>query len=74
MEIGIEEKLNFNFELFQNKFHLKDCIIGRLTFNKVKLIIKSAEIHFYKKEILLGNFFNDFYFTIIILSNKNKIK
>jgi len=54
LEIGILERLNFNLELFQNKFHLNDCIIGRLTFNKVKLTIKSAEIHFYKKEILLG--------------------
>lgn len=56
MEIGIQDKLDFNFEIFQNKFSLNDCIIGRLRFNKVNIQIKSAEIHFIKKEIFLGNF------------------
>ena len=54
IEMGIQEKLNLNFEIFQNKFHLHDCIIGKLIFNKVKIPIKSVEVHLYKKEILLG--------------------
>ena len=49
-EIGISDKLDFIFEIFQNKFHLSDCILGKITFNKVNFPIKCIEIHLYKKE------------------------
>jgi hypothetical protein len=50
----MQDKLNLEFEVFQNKFHLNDCILGKLTFNKVSLGIKSVEIHLFKKELLLS--------------------
>lgn len=56
IEVGIQDHVNFNFEIFQNKFSLQDCIIGRIKFNLVKIQLKGAELHLYKKEILLGIF------------------
>lgn len=55
LEIGIQDKLNFSIEIFQQKFHLSDCILGKVMFKKVKIPIKSLEAHLYKKEILFSN-------------------
>jgi hypothetical protein len=51
-EVGIQNAFKMNIEIFQNKFHLNDCILGRIIFNKVKFSIKSIEAHLYKKEII----------------------
>jgi hypothetical protein len=51
-EVGIQNLFSMNIEIFQNKFHLNDCIIGKIKFNKVKFNIKSVEAHLYKKECI----------------------
>jgi vacuolar protein sorting-associated protein 26 len=33
LEVGIEGKLQLRFELDSTKFHLEDCIMGRVIFN-----------------------------------------
>ena len=37
LELGVEGKLGLSFELDRTKFHLEDCITGRVTFGLVKL-------------------------------------
>ena len=43
MEVGIEECLHIEFEFNQSKFHLKDCILGKVFFNLVRIKIKHME-------------------------------
>lgn len=54
MEVGIEECLHIEFEFNQSKFHLKDCILGKVFFNLVRIKIKHMELSIIKKEIV-GN-------------------
>ena len=39
MEVGIEECLHIEFEFSHSKFHLKDCILGKVSFNLVRIKI-----------------------------------
>ena len=41
MEVGIEECLHIEFEFAKSFYHLKDVIIGRVSFNLVKIKINS---------------------------------
>lgn len=50
MEVGIEEMLHIEFELGQSKFHLKDCILGKVSFNLVRIKIKLMELSIVRKE------------------------
>ena len=50
LEVGIEGKLRLSFELDSTKFHLEDCIVGRVLFNIVKLKISLVEILLIKRE------------------------
>ena len=52
MEVGIEECLHIEFEFNQSKFHLKDCILGKVFFNLVRIKIKHMELSIIKKEII----------------------
>jgi vacuolar protein sorting-associated protein 26 len=52
MEVGIEECLHIEFEFNQSKFHLKDCILGKVFFNLVRIKIKHMELSIIKKEIV----------------------
>jgi vacuolar protein sorting-associated protein 26 len=54
MEVGIEECLHIEFEFNYSKFHLKDCILGKVFFNLVRIKIKHMELSIIKKEIV-GN-------------------
>ena len=40
MEVGIEECLHIEFEFERSKFHLRDCILGKVNFNLVRIKIK----------------------------------
>jgi len=49
-EVGLEGKLEFKFELDRTKFHLEDCITGKVSFNKVRIQIAQMEIILIKRE------------------------
>ena len=40
MEVGIEECLHIEFEFANSAFHLKDCILGKVHFNLVRINYK----------------------------------
>ena len=50
MEVGIEECLHIEFEFTRSKFHLKDCIVGLVRFNLVRIKIKLMELSIIRKE------------------------
>ncbi|CDW90814.1 hbeta58 vps26 protein [Stylonychia lemnae] len=52
MEVGIEDYLLIGFEFLKSKFHIKDCIEGRITFIQIKLRIKHMELSIIKKETI----------------------
>ena len=51
MEVGIEECLHIEFEFNKNYYHLKDVIVGRVSFSLVKIRIKFMEINLVRKEV-----------------------
>lgn len=50
MEVGIEDCLHIEFEYDRNKFHLSDCIEGRVYFLLVRIKIKTMEIAIIRRE------------------------
>lgn len=52
MEVGIEECLHIEFEFANSKFHLKDCLLGKVNFNLVRIKIKHMELSIVRKEIV----------------------
>ena len=57
MEIG-KDDLNLEFEFFHSKFHLKDCILGKISFYKICFKMKSLELQIIRKETLFSNRFS----------------
>ena len=55
MEVGVSNSIHMEYELFKNKYHLQDCIVGKIFFIKVAMKVKTIEIHFVKKEMYGGN-------------------
>lgn len=51
LEVGIEECLHIEFEYTKSKFHLKDLLIGKVSFLLVRIRIKYMEVHIIKREI-----------------------
>jgi vacuolar protein sorting-associated protein 26 len=52
LEVGIEDWLHLVFDVQRNKFHLRDCITGQVTFKKVSIRLKSMELQIIKKETI----------------------
>lgn len=50
MEVGIEECLHIEFEFANSRFHLKDCILGKVNFNLVRIKIKLMELSIIRRE------------------------
>lgn len=50
MEVGIEECLHIEFEFMHSSFHLRDCILGKVSFNLVRIKIKMMELSIIRKE------------------------
>ena len=50
MEVGIEGCLHIEFQYEKSRYHLEDCIIGRIYFMTVRLKIKHMEICIIRKE------------------------
>lgn len=52
MEVGIEDHLHIEFEFTKSKYHLRDCIVGKVNFNLVRIKIKVMEMNLVKREVL----------------------
>lgn len=52
MEVGSENRLNIELEIFKNIFHLKDCVEGRILFKEVSVPLKTMELWIVRKEVL----------------------
>ena len=50
MEVGIEECLHIEFEFEKSKYHLRDCLVGKVRFNLIRIKIKFMELSLLKKE------------------------
>lgn len=50
MEVGIEDCLHIEFSYNQTHYHLKDCLEGKVSFQLVKIRIKSMELSVVRKE------------------------
>ena len=52
MEVGIEDCLHIEFEYNQSKYHLKDMVVGKISFLLVRIKIKSMELSILRRESL----------------------
>jgi vacuolar protein sorting-associated protein 26 len=52
LEVGIEECLLIDFEYNKSNYHLKDCIVGKVSFHLVRIKIKLMEIAIVRREII----------------------
>lgn len=50
MEVGIEDCLHIEFEYDKSKYHLKDCIMGKVYFLLVRIKIKHMEVDIIRRE------------------------
>ncbi len=50
MEVGIEDCLHIEFEFSRSVYSLKDCILGKVFFNLVRIKIKQMELNIIRKE------------------------
>ena len=50
MEVGIEDCLHIEFEFPKSHYHLRDCLVGNVSFKLVKINIKTMEINIIKRE------------------------
>ncbi len=44
--------IHLEYELYQSKFYLDQCIIGKIYFVRVNMKVKAAEVHLIKRETL----------------------
>ncbi len=52
MEVGIEECLHIEFQYNKGKYHMKDCVLGKVDFILVRIKIKHMELGITKREIM----------------------
>ena len=50
IKVGIEDCLHIEFEYNKSKYHLKDWVIGKVSFLLVKIKIKHMELDIIKRE------------------------
>lgn len=50
MEVGIEDCLHIEFEYERSKYHLKDCVVGKVYFLLVRIKIKHMELNIIRRE------------------------
>ena len=52
MEVGIEDCLHIEFEYNKGKYHLRDCVLGKVYFLLVKIKIKFMELQLLRRETI----------------------
>jgi vacuolar protein sorting-associated protein 26 len=55
MEVGIEDCLHIEFEFSRSVFTMRDCVLGKVYFNLVRIKIKHMELNIIKKETVGSN-------------------
>ena len=50
MEVGIEDCLHIEMEFTRSVFNLKDCLLGQVFFNLVRIKIKRMDLNIIRKE------------------------
>ena len=55
MEVGIEDCLHIEFEYDKQKYHMKDCILGKIYFLLVRIKIKHMELAIIRRETVPGS-------------------
>ena len=50
MEVGIEDCLHIEFEYAKAKYHLRDCVVGKIHFLLVRIKIKHMELEIRRRE------------------------
>lgn len=50
MEVGIEDCLHIEFEFAKSVYTMKDCVLGKVFFNLVRIKIKHMELNIIRKE------------------------
>ena len=50
MEVGIEHCLHIEFEYAKAKYHLRDCVVGKIHFLLVRIKIKHMELEIRRRE------------------------
>ena len=54
MEVGIEDCLHIEFEYDKQKYHMKDCVLGKIYFLLVRIKIKHMELAIVRRETISG--------------------
>lgn len=52
MEVGFSNLIHLEYELFQSKYNLDECIVGKVYFVSVMMKVKTVEIHLVKNETI----------------------
>lgn len=52
MEVGIDECIHIEFEYNKSLYHLKDCVVGKVSFKEMKLKIRNMFLEIIKREIV----------------------
>ncbi|KAI8476921.1 MAG: subunit of retromer complex, partial [Monoraphidium minutum] len=50
MEVGIEDCLHIEFEYDRGRYHLKDCVVGKIYFLLVRIKLKHMELEIRRRE------------------------
>jgi vacuolar protein sorting-associated protein 26 len=57
MEVGIDECIHIEFEYNKSHYHLKDCVVGKVSFMLMKLKIRNMFLDIIRRETIgSGNF------------------
>jgi len=51
MEVGIDECIHIEFQYNSSFYHLKDCVLGKVSFLLMKLKIKNMQLDIIKREL-----------------------
>ena len=49
-KVGIEDCLHIEFEYNKAQYHLKDCVVGKVSFMLVRIKLKTMELDIVKRE------------------------
>lgn len=66
--MGIEDCLHIEFEYNKAQYHLKDCVVGKVSFMLVRIKLKTMELDIVKRETTgSGNIISIIYQIFILL-------
>ena len=57
-KVGIDECIHIEFEYNKPLYHLKDCVVGKVSFILMKLKIRNMFLDILRRETIGPGFFN----------------